>query len=350
MLCKKKQSKKADSDDDSDDDLDEEDDEEEDEEDFEDNLDEDEEDDEEDSDVFGLTKKTKKNKEIKVDFDVPKEMVELISGKFGVKDPEKFFNSVATWRSQAQEGVEVRKELTALEADLSAMPPDMKTSISLWAKGQDYTKPFVMNQRLDFSKGFEKQDQERLVQHYHSDQYEKLTQKLEKEELTAEEFNDKIELLASSTEKTFNSDKSALEKEREEFAEKQKNEYRLMKKSASLSVEKLSKAYPNFRVNELNKVRTILIDGKIDDLFYNEDGSYNEDAAERIAYALFGSKIKNTIESVSKRRGESEANQKIVDSSPKQIKKTKSNSQGKDKADLSVVKHLTPMFKHDPYA
>ena len=58
-----------------------------------------------------------------------------------------------------------------------------------------------------------------------------------------------------------------------------------MKKTAILSVENLSKAYPNFSKTEVAKIRNILVEGKIDNLFTKADGSYNEDAAELVAYA-----------------------------------------------------------------
>ena len=336
----------------SDDEDEDEDEEEDDDEDSDDELedeDDDEEEEEEDDDIFGL-KKTINQKKIKINFDAPKEMLDLISSKFGVKDAETFFNSVSTWRTQAQESDRVKKENTALLSDIEAMPPEIKRSITLWAKGDDFLKPFTENQRLNFSESFAKQDKEKIVQHYHLDAYNKLLEKFDNDKLTEEELEDRIELLAETAEKLFDRDKKALEKEREDFTEKQKNEFRLMKKSATFSVEKLSKTFPNFRTNELNKIRGILVDGRIDDLFYNEDGQYAEDAAERVAYALFGSKIKGTIENVGKRKGESEANIKYVDTSPKSIKKRKSSSEGRDRVDMSSVNHLSGMFKSDPYA
>jgi hypothetical protein len=90
---------------------------------------EEEEEDEDDSDentdiddIFGIMATPKKGKEIKLNFEAPKEMIDLISSKFGVNDASKFFSSVDTWRNQAQEGSEVKKEYEALTADLQAMP------------------------------------------------------------------------------------------------------------------------------------------------------------------------------------------------------------------------------------
>ena len=148
----------------------------------------------------------------------------------------------------------------------------------------------------------------------------------------------------------FNSDKKALDDEREQFETKQKNEYQSFKKSALLSVENLSEAYPNFSKTEIGKVRNILVEGRVDDLFVNSDGSYNDDAAELVAYAMYGKKMMESIKKVAEKRGESKANMKIVDSSPNTLRKQKSSKTNTKGLNVDAVGHLSGMFKSDPYA
>ena len=147
----------------------------------------------------------------------------------------------------------------------------------------------------------------------------------------------------------FTEDKKALEDEREQYAIRQKNEFQNMKKSALLSVENLSKAYPNFSKTEVAKIRNILVEGKIDNLFLKADGSYNEDAAELVAYAVYGKKMLESVRKVAERSGESKANQRIVDTSAKQIRKQKVSGEGQG-FNVKEVQHLSSMFKNDPYA
>ncbi len=87
-------------------------------------------------DIFGIMSAPKKAKEIKLNFEPPKEMIDLISSRYGVNDASKFFSSVETWRSQAQEGSELKREYEALTADLQALPMDLRASIEMWAIGQ----------------------------------------------------------------------------------------------------------------------------------------------------------------------------------------------------------------------
>lgn len=317
-------------------------------EDYEEGEEEDEEDEKVD-DIFGIMSTPKKAKEFKLNFEPPKEMIDLISSKFGVKDPSKFFSSVDTWRSQAQEGSEIRKEYEALTNDLQAMPQDIRMMVQMWANGEDYTKALNSSERLDFSDDFKNQNSESLVQHYFGEQYDELVSEFEDGDISESEFDNRIKLLASSTKRLFNEDKQALDKEREEFLERQKSEFQNMKKTALLSVENLGKAYPDFSKSEISKIRGLLVEGKVDNLFMNADGTYKEDAAELVAYAMYGKKMLDSVKKVAKRQGESEANQKIVDSSPKQLRKLKSSGPNGG-LNKEAVGHLSGVFRPDPYA
>jgi hypothetical protein len=316
--------------------------------------DEEEEDDSEDQggspdDIFGIMSTPKKAKEIKLNFEPPKEMIDLISSRYGVNDASKFFSSVETWRSQAQEGSELKREYEALTADLQALPMDLRASIEMWASGEDYTKALTMTQRLDFSGDFTKQDPESLVQHYFGEQYDEITSEFEDGDISESEYQNRIKLLANSTKRLFVDDKKALEKEREDFLNRQRNEHESLKKTALLSVENLSKAYPNFSKSEVSKIRSILVEGKADNLFMNADGTYKEDAAELVAYAMYGKKMLESVKKLAQRQGESVANQKIVDSSPKQLRKQKASGPNQGQVP-QAAQHLSGLFKGDPYA
>lgn len=314
---------------------------------------EDEEDDSEDNsdidDIFGIMATPKKGKEIKLNFEAPKEMIDLISSRFGVNDASKFFSSVDTWRNQAQEGSEVKKEYEALTADLQAMPSDIRMAVQLWANGEDHTSAFTSSQRLDFSGDYKGQDPESLVQHYFGEQYDELTTSLEDGDISESEFDNSVRLLANSTKRLFAEDKQALEKEREEFTNRQKNEFQNLKKTALLSVDNLSKAYPSFSKSEVAKIRTILVEGKAENLFVNADGTYKEDAAELVAYAMYGKKMLESVKKIAERQGESKANQKIVDSSPTALRKNKAAAPQQG-AFAKEAGHLSGLFKGDPYA
>lgn len=303
----------------------------------------------EDEDVFGLKKSRKKQKEFNVDFDVPDEMMDMISSKFGLDDPSKFFSSVDKWRSQAQEGAEYVKEYEALSTDLQSLPSEIKQSIQLWANGSDYTEAFNSNSRLDFSDDFRNQDTENLVQHYLEEEYNDLVDMYNDDKLDDEGFEDRIDLLARTTKRMFNQDRDSIEEERENFANQQRLEHEGLKKSASLSVKNLTKEYPDFSRSEIGKIKNILVNGRVDELFMDSDGSYKDEAAELLAYAMYGKEMMLSAIGKAERQGESKANLKTVDSSPKSVRRQKSADQ-KRGVNLDAVGHLSSAFKKDPYA
>jgi hypothetical protein len=320
-----------------------------DEEDEEEDEEEDDDKDQSTEDIFGIMSTPKKAKEIKLNFEPPKEMIDLISNKFGVNDASKFFSSVETWRSQAQEGSEVKKEYEALTADLQALPSDIRTQIEMWANGEDYTAALASSQRLDFSADWKNQEHESLVQHYFGEQFDELAEELEDGNISESEYENRMKLLANTTKRLFAEDKKALEREREELVNRQKNEFENMKKTALLSVDNLGKAYPNFSKSEISKIRSILVEGKAENLFMNADGTYKDDAAELVAYAMYGKKMLESVKKIAERQGESKANERIVSSSPKELRKQKAASQ--QQAGIPQgAQHLSGLFKGDPYA
>lgn len=304
----------------------------------------------EEDDVFGLTKAQQKAKEVKLNFDPSPEMLKFLNSSYGIPDASKFFSSVDVWRQQAQEGAEVKRDFDAISADLQAMPPDIKMAVQMWANGEDHSKAFTQSQRLDFSTDFGNQDVESLVQHYLEDEYEELVSQFEEGDIDSDEFEDKMILLAKTTKRIFNEDKKAINEERDRFVLDQQNKFQQIKKTALVSVENLGKAYPNFSKSEVAKIRTILVEEKLDDLFKNADGSYNADAAELVAYALHGKKMLDSVRNIAQNKGKSMANQEIVSSSPKHLKKSKSAAQSAVAIDKNAVGHLSGLFKTDPYA
>jgi len=312
--------------------------------------DEDEDEEEELDDPFGqLSKNKKKAKKVNIDFDIPEEMESLLNSRYGIEDAETFFGSVDAWRTQAQEGTETKKQLDALSTDIQSLPPDLRESLARWADGDDYTSPFTQGERLDFGSDFNEQDVESLVEHYLPEEYTRLIKSFNDEDMEEDELNDKIDLLARSTKKLFTQEKKALVDGRVQYDKQQSDLQKKVKSSALDSVEDLSKTFPNFSKSQLNKVRNYLVEGKVDSLFYNADGTYTEKAAEMVANTIFGDKMRETIEKLAKRKGMSEANQNIVDSSPKKLRKNKaSNSKGK--VNMKAVEHLSNVVDNsDPY-
>jgi len=77
--------------------------------------------------------------------------------------------------------------------------------------------------------------------------------------------------------------------------------------------------------------------------------SYSDSAAEMVAYAMYGKKMLESVKKVAQRRGESEANQMIVDKSPKSLRRLKAAGPTQGVGNKETA-HLSGLFKNDPYA
>lgn len=307
-----------------------------------------EEEEEDEDDIFGIKKPSTKKKEVEIDFEVPAEFKTILKDRFEIEDPKEFFENAEKWKQDALEKEKFEKGYNEIVEDLGSMPTELKEVIEAWAKGEDHTKFFQDNKRLNYSESFDKQDKERLVQHYLPEEFTELQEDLDAGDISKEEYEKQLRLLSRTTKRLFSDEKDSISKERERMEDKEKQHLQNLKVSAKDSVETLRQSFPNFKQEELRKINAILVERSIDELFLDEDGKYNKDAATKLAFALYGNKIVDSVKGKAERQGESKANMKIVDSSPKALRKSKT-TQGTEKADLKEVEHLTSMFKKDPY-
>lgn len=300
------------------------------------------------NDIFGVSKSSKPKQKVKLDFEPQKEIVELFEKKYGIKDVPTFLNSVDTWREQAQEGAKAKADYEQIVADINELPPTLFRAVLTHAEGGDWTK-VVTEERLDYSKPFEKQNVDGLVQQYFADEYNEEKKKLDDGEISQDEFNRSIKLLGSTTKKLFEKDKGDIEKQRVQFEENQKKKFQAIKTSALDSVKSLSKTYPHFKDSELKRIENILVNGEAEDLLFKSDGTYKDDVAESIAYVMYGKKLMEQIKKSAERIGESKAREDVVDTSDKKLKQSKGNDK-KSQPNTDAIKHLMDLVPNDPFA
>jgi len=306
--------------------------EEEEEEEIEDNEEEDDNEEEEIEDLFGVTVKPVKKEKIKLDFDIPTELNEVVKKKFGVEDIPTFLSSAETWREQAQEGAKIKEQYESIIADLNSMPPNLSMAIQSWVNGEDYAK-VLDQQRLDFNVSFEKQDKTVLVQHYLSEDFQEEKEKLDNGDSTPEEFKRAIELLSKSAKKLFEGDKQSIETQRVQYESKLRENEKKLKQSSLDSVKSLRQHFPLFNNSEVDKIQNVLLNKEVDALLYNPDGTYKIDAAKKTAFIMFGDKMLEQIKKQAEKKGEGKARREVVDNSDRTIKANAQKQAEKGKTD-----------------
>ncbi len=310
-----------------------------------------EEEEEEDSNPFGIKTSKGKKKSKVPSFETSDEALEYMKKKYSVKDPSKFFESVDKWRNQSQKASDYESNYDELVEGLGSLPQPIKDAIDAYANAQDYREAFKQSTpSIDFSKDVDDLDKEAVVSHYFKAKVEKQKKKVDDGELYPEEYDEYIEDMYDSAERLFKSDKKDWERERVDYIRQEEESNEALKNSAINSVDSLKNKYPNFSSNELRKIRTSLVDGGLENLFYDKNGVFKEDAAEKVALALYGDKLIQSFIKQAESKSESKANANIVARGKKKMVGSKYKS-GANKTDANnAIHHLSGQFNKDPYS
>jgi len=303
-----------------------------------------------DEDVFGISKR-KEVKQVIDEKKVPKEIKEVIEKNYAIKDVNTFFSSVDKWRNDSQKYTEVSEEYKDVVAGLEDLPQPIKNAITAYAEAKDYYKAFTESgERLNYNLPFEEQDKEAVVQHYFSKKFEKLNDKFDEDEIDEDEYKERVDDLYDAAKTIYEVDKAKFDSLRVDLQKEIEAERAAIKKSANDSVENLKKEFPDFSAKDLQRIRQHLVNGDIENLFYEKDGSYKKNAAEMIALALYGKPLIEKIAKKSERKGESKANERLVSRGKKDAGSIRKSARASDKSKaMDAVNHLASSFKPDPY-
>lgn len=207
-----------------------------------------------------------------------------IKEKFSIDDPTKFFSSVDTWRTQAQNAEKIETELANINDSFAKMPEQLFNAYTLWANGEPWEGAVKGVGVLSFDKSFNEYDPHTIVNHY-------LPGDFTREDFTGENKDSNTVKQAISLAKSrYETDKQAIEGQRATHVEDAKAQQELIKSSAASSVESLQKSFPSMGKAELKKVQSIMTGGDLTAMFFDKEGGYVDDAARKIAMALFAEK------------------------------------------------------------
>lgn len=288
----------------------------------------------------------------KIDKDVFAEVAKEFG--IGVDDPAKFFGEVVPkWRNDSQELPKVMEEKEALEKDLAALPEGIKTQISAFFDGKNWMDEAKnLTVRPDFNQDADKIDPETLVKYYHKEKYKTLQKKYEDGDYDEDDYKDRLELLKDAAKPLFERDKQAYHKKLAELSKNAEENEKTFRASINSSVDSLTKKYHGFEKSQIQKIKNALATGNIDSLLRDKNGAYKSDAAERVAYMLYGDAIFEEETAKAESKGRTEANLEIVEKGKKTIENSKAIENDKKQAEAKAVQHLSMLnsSNKDPYA
>ena len=225
-----------------------------------------------------------KQKEVeKVDFKNLDEASSHIKEKYSIDNMSKFFNVVDGWRNDAQDKTKAQDQLEDIESTFEKMPEPLFNAFTAWSNGKDWAATLEHVGTLDYKTDFTDYETYDIVNHYFPGEFSP-------EDFTDKEKSDDptVKRSIKMAETQYNNDKEAFENQRADILGQAEDKQKLLKTSASSSVDKLKETFPTFDNEALKKVKNVMTGDGLSGLFFKKDGSYTDDAATKIALVLFG--------------------------------------------------------------
>jgi hypothetical protein len=242
------------------------------------------------------------------------------------KDPKGLAKSIKEAKEKASKYDEVEKKATTYEEFFTTMPDDLKAINTAYISNQDYKPLFreFSESKLDYNKDVSFYKEEELVKAY-MDKMPKSVKTNEWEDLN-EDIQESAIILAKEY---FNKEKTNISLR----SEKIKNENDLFLQKYNQSIDASLTGLNQLDSNKKSKLKKLMQEDLLS-AFYNKDGTYREDAAERLAFALYGKetlatyeeKINEAIER-SKNTSMSKAREEVIQTSSDTVRKGSGTSE-----------------------
>lgn len=268
------------------------------------------------SPIFGgekeISTEAKNESPIKVDDTVKG----LIKDKFGVDDPNKFFEVAQSWRKDSQDLAKVSKEAESYKQIFEKIPEELYEGIVTWSKGGDWKKAVNSRPDLDFNKGVDQYDPKTLIDTYFPGQFSKEDWDEYRNPDGNEKLKKAIDVLTPQAQKMFDTDRTKLANKRAEDANKQVQFKKNYDESIDRSVEVLDKSLPGVNAAYKAKLKHLMSSGEWKKLLFKDDGTFNENAALGLAMYADGHDLLQQYSKFAANRARTKAAEEMLNRTP----------------------------------
>jgi hypothetical protein len=238
--------------------------------------------------------------------------VELLKGDevFGVKDEKDIPALMTNYKSlveKTNQFEEKEQQLTALQSVFTSIPDYMYEAIDKFIKCEDFEDVLrrAVSTKVDFTKPFEKQNEKDIIEHYFPGDFS---------EDEYEDDDDKaLKLAKKQAKEKFENDRKNYKPYRTVTQEKSDANVKALKDSANIAISTLSsqvKLNDNYKTNI-----TKTLNGGFESIaseFFNQDGTWKPDAAEKIMFMKYGKTEIEKVKQFIKNRTESSVTEQFV--------------------------------------
>lgn len=252
-----------------------------------------------------------------------------------VGEMNKLFESYDKQRKNASEFKKSHDELTELRQALGEMPAPISQIVKTWADGGDWQNAMKGGSvNIDLNKSADEHNIQDLVGHYFAGKF------------SPEDFTDPSEALNLAidvSKERFKLDKDRFVSQRAKNQEQMIRAAEALETSAVSSVKRLQASFPGMSKDEVTHIQRLMTgENGLTSLFYDENGVFREDAAEKLAFALFG---KQQLEIVKKRAQTDAMTQANLNSVQNMSKKPRTSSKGQNTPTPEVPKDVQDLLR-----
>lgn len=224
---------------------------------------------------------------------------------------EKGLPVIKKWREDSAIVGKAKSDLETLTLSISNLDPLAKeilnASIEGAKNGDDSWKSMLTpSTALTFKEPVEKLDSNKLVDNYFPGQF------------TPEQLSDKedraAQIAIQASRDKYISDKEKKDQGIQQRVEKAAQQRTAVSASLQSAIDKINTHLPISQdEGRISEVKTLMENGQWVDLFFNKDGTWNEQAAANITLAKYGNSTFSTLIGVITNKVKSEANEEVVD-------------------------------------
>ena len=164
----------------------------------------------------------------------------------------------------------------------------------------------TFNQAVDYGKDYTQQDKYSILNHY-------FPGKFEKADLESTEENPVLTKALDMSKDLFEKEKAANFQKKETEKQNLIENTEKVRSSIAKSLEKLKTSYPGMSKTAIANVSKSMANGEYRKLFFNTDGTFTDEAAGRLAMAMYGDEeIRNATKKATN-KAQSDTTKKIVE-------------------------------------
>jgi len=284
-----------------------------------------------DSPIFGGKKVVKTQSAKKQEdfvFDGKEKVDVFVKEKTGIENLEALVSGFSELKSKSEE-FEITKNLVSkYEGIFQQIPAELYQGIDAFLQGKDWKTPIVSKPNMDFSKDASAHAAKSLVDNYLPGEFSKE----EWDDYNSEDpdtgIKKAIDLAVNTAKKQYEADKIALDSFKgNQIKEAQERETKV-NSSIDESIEFLKKSLDGADDGYVRRMKQNLTVQKLNELFFNQDGTFKKEAALRISMAEHGYDMLEQYKTIAQHQSETKERQSILERTPAKPKvKKKSEDQ-----------------------